>query len=233
MYAIDVMTRDVITIEPTASVQTLATLLSERGISGVPVVDAEQRLVGIVSEGDLLHRAETQTERRLERRRPRWFESTTSELARDYVKSHGRTVADVMTRDVITVVEMTDLADVAMLMETKRVKRIPVVRRGQCVGIISRANLVRALVAAKPAPSATSSTDDRNIKAKLISELRGREWVHAWAADILVRDAVVHLWVTDDQSPEERHALRVAAENVTGVKGVEEHVVSGGLIPVF
>jgi CBS domain-containing protein len=233
MRAMDVMTSEVITVEPTTSVQAVAALLSERGISGAPVVDANRRVIGIVSEGDLLHRAETGTERRTERRRPRWFDGVAGqELARDYVKSHGRTVNDVMTREVIAVSDTTDLADVAMLLETKRIKRVPVIRDGQLVGIISRANLVRALASIQSAPAAAAE-DDRSIRAKLMSELNGREWVHAWPEDIIVKDQVVHLWVCDDRSPEERQALRVAAENTPGVRSVAEHVVPAPMFPGF
>src|SRR5262249_31403731 len=130
MRAMDVMTAEVITVDPNTSVQALAELLSERGISGVPVIDADNRVVGIVSEGDLLHRVETGTERRPEvragRRQSWWLDTLASdrELARDYVKSHGRSVKDVMTRDVVSVSDTTELADIATLLETKRIKRV-------------------------------------------------------------------------------------------------------------
>ena len=123
MRAMDVMTTDVITVDPERTVQALATLLAERGISGAPVVDASGRLVGIVSEGDLLHRAEIGTARRhRERRRSWWLDHFAAELARDYVKSHGRTVKDIMTRDVVTVTEDTDLGEVAALLEADQTR---------------------------------------------------------------------------------------------------------------
>jgi CBS domain-containing protein len=233
MRAMDVMTPNVITVDPDTSVQALARLLCERGISGVPVVDSDKRLVGIVSEGDLLHRAETGTERRIERRRSWWLDTIASDedLAREYVKSHGRKVKDVMTTDVISVTATMELADVAMLLETKRIKRVPVVREGRIVGIISRANLVRALAVTRGEPETNADSDDRTIRDKLLAELKGQEWFKAqrwfkiWAADIIVRDGVVHFWVCDDQSEEERRALRVAAENIPAVRRVEEHVV--------
>src|SRR5271167_4117239 len=136
MRAMDVMTTGVFTVDPNTSVQAVAKLLSERGISGVPVVDAADRLVGIVSEGDLLHRSETGTARRTERRRFRGLATIASdqELARDYVKSHGRIVSDIMSREVIAVTEKTELAEIADLLETKRIKRVPVVRRWQAGG---------------------------------------------------------------------------------------------------
>jgi len=236
MRAMDVMTTDVITVAADTSVQDLAALLCKHGISGVPVVDATNKLVGIISEGDLLHRAEIGTERRTERRRTRWVDSIASDrdLARDYVKSHSKTIQNVMTRNVVTVDEMTELAEIANLLETKRIKRVPVVRDGKVIGIVSRANLVRALVAMKSQPATDTDSDDRTISQKLLAELQGhellaelqgQEWTRAWAADITVRDKIVHLWCSDDQSEEERQALRVAAENTPGVRGVEVHIV--------
>jgi CBS domain-containing protein len=234
MRAMDVMTTNVITVGPETSVQDVAKLLSERSISGVPVVDTQNRLVGIVSEGDLLHRVETGTERRAQQRRRSWWLDTIGsdeELARHYVKSHGRTAKDVMTSDVISVSDTSELADIANLLETKRIKRVPVVRDGKLVGIVSRANLVRALAAAGSRLGADTATDDRTIRQKLLQELQGQEWVHTWAADIIVRDGVVHIWVSDDRPDGERQALRVAAENIPGVRGVEEHIVPAPVIP--
>jgi CBS domain-containing protein len=238
----DVMTTNVITVDPDTSVQAVARLLSERGISGVPVVGAADRLVGIVSEGDLLHRVETGTERRPERltgrRRSWWLDTIASDqdLARDYAKSHGRAAKDVMTREVISVTDTTELADVAMLLETKRIKRVPVLRDGKLVGIVSRANLVRALAITKGGPVFDADSDDRTIRDNLLAELMGQEWFKAlkwfkiWAADIIVRGGVVHYWLSADQSEEERRALRVAAENITGVRRVEEHIVPGSYV---
>jgi CBS domain-containing protein len=197
MRATDVMTTDVITVDPETTVQAMATLLAERGISGAPVVDANGRLVGIVSEGDLLHRAEIGTARRhRERRRSWWLDHFASELARDYVKSHGRTVRDIMTRDVVTATENTDLGDVAALLEAKRIKRVPITRDGKVIGIISRANLVRALAATKGAPLREGEDDDRTIRARLLAELGREEWAKVWPEDIIVRDGVVHFWLS-------------------------------------
>ena len=136
-----------------------------------------------------------------------------------------------MTSEVISVSDTTELADIANLLETKRIKRVPVVKDGQLVGIVSRANLVRALAAAGARLTADTAIDDRTIRQKLLEELRGQEWVHTWAADIIVRDGIVHIWVSDDRPEEERQALRVAAENIAGVRGVEEHIVPAPIIP--
>jgi CBS domain-containing protein len=235
MNAKDVMTIEVITVSPETTVPELARILSEKGISGAPVVDVDHRLVGLVSEGDLLHRAETGTERRVQRRRSWWLDSVAAEeeLARDYVKAHGRTVADIMTRAVISVDETTELADIAMLLETKRIKRVPVVSGGRLVGIVSRANLVRALATTSSAPKIVADSDDRTIREALLAELRRQQWANIWAADIMVRDRVVHLWFSADESEAERQAVRVAAENVAGVQRVEEHIVPAPVVPAF
>src|SRR5487761_255497 len=224
MRAMDVMTTPVITVDPETTVQDLAKLLSEKGISGVPVC-----------EGGLLHRAETGTERRLQKRRSWWLDSLAAEeeAARDYVKAHGQRVRDIMSREVISVSETTDLAEVAMLLETRLIKRVPVIRDGKLVGIISRANLVRALATTSTAPAIVADADDRSIRDRLLQELRGQRWANVWAADIMVRDKVVHIWLSDDQPTAERDALRIAAENIAGVRRVEEHIVPAPVIPAF
>ena len=233
MRAKDVMTTNVITVGPDASVQEVAKLLSERAISGVPVVDAQNKVIGIVSEGDLIHRTETGTERRAERRRSWWLDGVALErdLARDYVKSHGRKAGEIMTANEIAVGEETDLAEVADILETNQIKRVPVLRGDVLVGIISRANLVRVLAATPPA--ATADSDDRSIRTDLIHELQSTGWARTWASDIIVRDRVVHLWFGTDEPLERRRALKIAAENIPGVKGVEEHVVPAPLMPTF
>jgi CBS domain-containing protein len=230
----DVMTTDVITVDPDTTVQDVAKLLAERGISGAPVVDRSGRLVGIVSEGDLLHRAEIGTARRhRERRRSWWLDHFASEAARDYVKSHGRTVRDIMTPDVASVAEDTDLAEVAALLEARRIKRVPVLRDGKIVGIISRANLVRALGASKGAPPREGEADDRSIRARLLGELGREEWAKIWPEDVIVRDGVVHFWLSSDEPEEKRQALRVAAETISGVRSIEEHIVPAPSLPAF
>jgi CBS domain-containing protein len=232
MRAMDVMTSDVITVEPDMTIQSLAAVLASSGISGAPVVDPGGRLAGIISEGDLLHRAEIGTARRhRERRRSWWLDHFASDLARDYVKSHGRTVKDLMTRDVVTVTEDTDLGDVAALMEVKRIKRVPVMREGKIVGIISRANIVRAVGATKGARE--GEVDDRSIRARLLSELGREEWAKVWPEDVIVRDGVVHFWISEDEPLEKRRALRVAAETIPGARGVEEHFVPAPAAPAF
>jgi CBS domain-containing protein len=159
-------------------------------------------------------------------RRAWWLEiASKGELARYYVKSHARKVKDVMTTEVVSITDTTELADIAILLETKRIKRVPVLRDAKIVGIVSRADLVRALAATKSKPVADADTDDRTIRRRLLTELKGQQWFKLWAADILVKDRVVHFWFSHDESERERGALRVAAENIPGVRRVEEHIV--------
>src|SRR5271165_5450277 len=167
MRAMDVMTSEVITVRENASVTAVAKLLAEHGISAVPVVDKDNRVIGMVSEGDLLHRAETGTERS----RAWWLEmlASTNQLAGDYIKSHSGAVKDVMTRNVISVSDTTLVADIAVLLETNRIKRVPVLRDGKLVGIVSRANLVRALAMTINAAADGAGADDRAIRDKLLA----------------------------------------------------------------
>jgi len=164
MHAIDVMTSEVISVDENATVPAVARLLAERGISAVPVVDKDNQVIGMVSEGDLLHRAETGTERR----RSWWLEmmASTNSLAGDYIKSHSGRVKDVMTRNVLSVTETTSVGDIAVLLETNRIKRVPVLRDGKLVGIVSRANLVQAL-AMTIEPLSGAKADDRGIREGL------------------------------------------------------------------
>jgi predicted transcriptional regulator len=174
----------------------------------------------MLTEGDLLRRAETATQRR----RPRWIEFFLGpgRLADEYVHSHGRKVNEIMTVDPVTVTEETPLEEVVTLMEKRRIKRVPVMRGDQVVGIVSRANLLHALAKlsgeAKPA-----KPDDRAIREQLVGELQKQKWAPMGSVDIIVRDGVVDLWgtITDER---ERQALIVAAENIPGVKAVKDHL---------
>ena len=221
MRAIDVMTSEVVTVSDNASVAAVAKLLAERSISAVPVVDAANRVIGMVSEGDLLHRTETGTERR----RSWWLDmlASTNQLAGDYIKSHSGLVKDVMTRDVISVSDTTPVADIAIALETNRIKRVPVLRDGKLVGIVSRANLVRALATSSDQPSSDTEIDDLSIRDKLLAELKAQRWAEVSPANVSVKDGVVHLW-SSYLSEQEKRALIVAAENTPGVRRVEDHM---------
>jgi CBS domain-containing protein len=221
MRAMDVMTTSVVAVPPNATIADAAKLMLERRISGLPVIDAKGKLVGMVSEGDLLRRVESDTERR----RPRWLElfAANSTLAAEYVRSHAKRVADVMTEHMVTVREDTPLAEVADILESKRVKRVPVLRDGKIVGIVSRSNLLQAVASGAAAAAAQPGKDDRGIREAVVKELGKRKWADPIETNIVVNDGVVHLWgffVTDA----ERKALRAAAENVPGVRAVEDHL---------
>jgi len=226
MRAVEVMTTKVITVGENASVAEVAKLLAERGISAVPVVDKENRVIGIVSEGDLLHRTETGTEKC----RSWWLEmmASTNQLAGDYIKSHSANVKDVMTRDVISVSDTIPLADIAILLEANRIKRVPVVRDGKLVGIVSRANLVRALAMTVNELPSNAKVDDRTIRDKLLAELKAQKWAEVSPANVTVKDGVVHLW-SSYLSEREKRALVVAAETTPGVRRVEDHMKRVGV----
>jgi CBS domain-containing protein len=241
MRASDVMTKHVITVNRNATVQAVAALLSENDISGVPVVDEANRVIGMVSEGDLIHRQEIGTERRRKRSRSWWLQSDADQRAVDYIKAHGRRVTDVMTRDVISVDETTELAGIATLLETKGIKRVPVLNDGKLVGIISRANLVRALAATESAALTLSQSEeeavrnrvlDESIRKRLIEELGRMKWVNH-LTDVIVKNQTVHLWFSDDQPIEQRRAVHVAAENTAEVRAIEERIVPGVPLPPF
>jgi CBS domain-containing protein len=221
MKAKDVMTRHVISVAPDASILEALRLMLANKISGLPVIGPNGKLSGIVTEGDFLRRAETGTERR----RPRWLEFLLGPgtIASDYVRSHARRVDEVMTSDVQTVSEEAPLGDVVALMEKYRVKRLPVMRGDEVVGIVSRANLLRALagVAAEIAPSPRT---DEAIRERVLGELEAQSWAPGHMISVIVRNGVVELWGTVLDA-RQRDAARVAAETVPGVKAVKSHIV--------
>lgn len=219
MRAADIMTRNVVTVMPEVSVSEIAKLFLDRGISAVPVVDADGQLLGIVSEGDLMRRQELGTERH----RSWWLRTflASADLAEDYVRAHGLKARDVMTTNVITVGPDQPIAAIANLLEKHRIKRVPVVEGKRVIGIVSRANLIHALAAAKAPPAA--SADDRSIRERLLKELEAQPWASTTLTNAVVADGVVHLYgiVTSEQ---ERRAIGIAAERVPGVREVKNHL---------
>jgi CBS domain-containing protein len=221
MKAQEIMTRQVITVRSDSSLQDAIATMLRHGIGGMPVVDAQGRSVGMLSESDLLRRTELDTERR----RPRWlaFLMGPGKLADEYTHTHGRTVADVMTDKLYSVAPDATVRDVVKLMERHRIKRLPVLENGQLTGIISRANLLRALAVADAAlPSGARS--DEEIRERLAAELASTQWAPRSMIDHVVQDGVVHLYGTilDER---EREALCVAARNTPGVTEVHDHMV--------
>ena len=222
MQAKDVMTSSVVTVTLETNVAEIAKRLVTRGISAVPVIEDDGTVVGIVSEGDLMRRPESETERR-----PSWWLRLfpePDEMARNYVKSHGRNAKEVMTRDVVTVSEDASLEEVATLLERHRIKRVPVTRDGKLIGIVSRANLLHGLVARQTAHAV--SKGDQEIRAALAGAVVDTG-VNSVFIDVVVANGIVHLWGAV-ASRAQKDALRVAAENTAGVKKVEDHV---GILP--
>lgn len=221
MLAQEIMTRSVVTVRRDSSLQDAVTAMLDYGLSGLPVVDDGGRPVGMLSEGDLLRRSELGTERK----RPRWlaFLASPGRLAEEYSHTHGRLVADVMTDKVYSVAPDTPLQEVVQLMERHRIKRVPVLENGLLVGIISRANLLRALALAAPALPAGNRSDEE-IRQRLARELASTAWAPRYMVDHVVQNGVVHLYGTilDER---EREAICVAARNTPGVKEVHDHMV--------
>jgi CBS domain-containing protein len=218
MRARDVMVRAAATASPDTTVDELARLMINLRISGVPILDKEGHLVGIVTEGDLLRRVEIGTGRH----RQRWSEpfSSNSRLAAEYVESHAKWVADIMMREVFRVDETVTLRGIADLLEAKKIKRVPVAQDGKIVAIVSRADLLKVL--ASGGIETADDGRDHAIRSQLLAELRDQKWADTSGDRVVVTDGVVHFWGIVG-SEEERRALRIAAENTPGVRGIEDH----------
>ncbi len=228
MLASEIMTTDVATVGPETTVRDVVALLIDRGISAVPV-QSDGRLVGIVSEGDLLRRAELGTERK----RSRWLEIATPGdcLAAEYIQEHGRKVADVMTKDVVTVRHDTPVNEIAALLEQRRIKRVPILRDGKLVGIVSRANLVQALALHGTPEAPAMAPNDIEIRSAILAELG----LHKWGgfpliANVIVRYGTVHVFGVL-RSESERRAMLVIIENTPGVAEIKDHMSYPSLRP--
>ncbi len=220
MKASDVMSRTVATVSPETTVREVAELLLNRHISAVPVVDGAGTVVGIVSEGDLIRRQETGTDKH-----PSWWLrllTSTEDQARDYVKSHGRAASDVMTTDIVTVEPGTEIDQIATLLERHRIKRVPVCDGGKLVGIVSRADLIRGL-AAHPATLPAPSGDDGALRDTIVAAIRDETGVRPEFINVIVTGGTVHLWGAVN-SEEEKKAVRIAAEGIAGAGNVVDHV---------
>lgn len=219
MRAYQIMTPRLTTVRVDTPIAQAAQLMLEKRISGLPVVDAKGRLVGIVSEGDFLRRGEIGTRHR----RSGWLEFFVGpgKLASEFVKEEGRTVGDVMTRDPLTITEDATLEDIVQLMEQKGIKRLPVLRNDELIGIVTRANLLQA-VANLARDSSQPSTDDDALRKQIMTAIENQPW-SPMGLNAVVRDGVVDLSgvITDDR---QRNAVVVAARNVPGVKAVHDHM---------
>jgi len=218
MKVAEVMTRGVISIAPADSMRKAAQLMLQYDMSGFPVMD-HGKLVGIVTEGDFLCRAEIGTERH----RTRWIELLVApgQLAQEYAHAHGRKVEEAMTRNVVTVAEDASLEDVVRLMERHHIKRLPVVKGDAMVGIISRANLLHAFIVGS-SKAATAPVSDAAIRNALAAVLDKEPWAPHDGVNAIVENGIVNFGgvIRDER---QRLALRIAAENIPGVKEVRDH----------
>lgn len=214
MQASDVMTTQAVTVDPATDVVSVAKLLLEKGISAVPVVTSDGTVVGIVSEGDLMRRLRDPS-----RMRYWWLDliaSPRDDLA-DYVKMRGRHAEDVMSRDLVAVAEDTPIADIAPLLATRQIKRIPVLQEDRLVGIVSRANLLHGHSASQSS-IAPSSPDDKTLRRRVIEAVTAIPGIaRSWTLNATVTDGIAEIWGIAE-SEEEARAMRVAAEGVEGVR---------------
>lgn len=220
----DAMTKDVVTVGPETTVREIAALLVSRRISAVPVVTQDNHLIGIISQTDLGHRSETGTEKKR-----KWWLSIFADVdtqAREYTKTHGLRARDVMTRHVLTVAPGTSLSEVADILDTHRVRRVPVLESGRLVGIISRSDLVRKLAEAIPTPP-TARPEDGQLQKAIWKEIKAQPWLSSAIINLSVKEGVVEIYGAAD-SDAQRQAFRVLVENVPGVRRVQNNV---GLLP--
>lgn len=221
MHAADVMTTNVITVSPATGVKEIAGLLLKHRISAMPVVNSKKQVLGIVSEGDLMRRAENQTDQQ----HSWWLDTVFAghEKAADYIKTHGLTANDVMTREVATVQEDATLGEIAELLESRRIKRVPVTRDRQLVGIVSRANLLHGLAAKADRAVEPGAVEDRTIRKNLLHSLGSDAGLDTSMINVVVKDGTVEIWGIV-RSGAERKAAQIAAESTTGITAVVNHL---------
>jgi CBS domain-containing protein len=220
--ASDVMVTDVIMVKPDGDVQDVAALMLDNLISAMPVVDDAGKLVGMVSEGDLLRRGESHTEHQ----RSWWLKLLMGResLAAEYLKEHSCKIADVMTREVISARPDTSVADIATLLERHRIKRVPIIQNGEVVGIVARANLIQALARFRERTPLPRPIADGELRKRIVARLKSETWVRPSLINVIVTDGTVDLWGIVDSSVEKK-ALQVAVEITAGVKVVNDNVI--------
>lgn len=226
LQARDIMTRDVATVTADMPVHEIARMMTERHISGIPVVDEAHNIIGIVTEADLLHRVETHTEKKSS-----WWLRLFSDaeaLAREFSKAHGRTAGDIMTRKVISVAENAPLDVIADAFDTHRIKRVPVTRDKVLVGIVSRGDIVRALLrlTLHAAPEQAGALSKAEIRQKVVDRIREQPWINGGTINVIVNDNGVELW-GNTETEDQKRAIRILVEEMPEVVAVEDHLSVG------
>ena len=221
MQAKDIMTTNVITVSPDTLISGVAGTLTKNRISAVPVVDANGDVRGIVSEGDLMRRPETGTEPH----HSWWLRliEMPEEHSAEYVKTHGLTAADVMTSPAVTVTGETPVSEIAELFERKGIKRVPVMAEGHISGIVSRANLVRALAGYRSVEPSRKPADDASLREKVEDVIRNDAEIAGPFINVIVNNGIVDLWGAVETANEKK-AIRIAAESVAGKESVNDHI---------
>ena len=220
MRARDFMTRRVHSVRPTASVNEIVRMMVRRHVSAVPVVDGNRRVLGMISEGDLLRRVEIGTDRR----KSWWYAllADPTTRARDYVKANAASAADIMTTPVISISDTTDVTEIVDLMQRSDIKRVPVVKGGKLVGIVSRRDVIRSL-GKTPSGAARARGDDASIRELLRKKLSTLGWADAALVNFIVEKGVIELNGLVP-SADQRDAIRVMAERIPGVRKVKDRL---------
>lgn len=225
MKAQDIMTKAVVSVRQQTSIREIVSQMVEKHISGVPVVADDGKVVGIVSQSDLLHRAEVGTERK----HKWWFRllADSKEMARDYAKAHGLRAGDVMTRFVISVHPDTELSAVADILDKHSIKRVPVIDGDRLVGIVTRGDLVRALSQAQVGKS-DKKIDNATLNTLLQERIRSQPWIGLDQSfiNLTIKDGVVELWGYVE-SQDQHNALRILLEETEGVSRVDDKIIVG------
>ena len=224
MKASEVMTRKVVSVSPLAPIEEAARLMIAHRVSGLPVTEPSGAVIGMLTEGDLLRRSETGTDRR----RSGWLALLIGpgRLARDYVQAHARRVEELMSRAVVSAAPDAPLSEIVALMESRRIKRVPILEQGRLVGIVSRADLLRALARLLPAETraADAAIGDAEIRRRVLAQIAEQTWAPRACVDVKVAEGVVELRGTFTDA-RERDALRVLVENTSGVKSLRDSMI--------
>jgi len=216
MIVADVMSKVVVSVMPGHSIWHAAKIMLAHKVSGLPVIDGDGHLAGVLTEGDLMRRVEFGLGEP-----SRWTQTNSPEgAARDFVRARSWRVSDVMSAPAVVIEEKASLTDAADLLSTRNIKRLPVVRGGVVVGVISRADLLRVI--ASGAPDQIADGDDA-LWMSAETRLREASNLFAELPEVTVIDGIVHLWGTV-RSEAERDAARVAVEGIEGVNGVQDHL---------